>query len=128
VFGFLDFKLALLRFQVQVVCAEDFKDAFHHTMVFFKGGREDHDVLPEDVVHHCLERCRGVGEAEEHDRRLEEPAVGPESGLPLISFFDADIVVSPTYVQLSENFGVLELIHQLLDEREGVSVLDRHRV
>ncbi|KIJ57656.1 hypothetical protein HYDPIDRAFT_104008, partial [Hydnomerulius pinastri MD-312] len=96
---------------VQVVGAEDLEDAFHYAMMFFEGGREDHDVLPEDVVHHRLERRRGIGKAEEHDRWLEEPAVGPKGGLPLVSFFDTDVVVSPAYVQLGEDFGVLEFIH-----------------
>ncbi|KIJ61560.1 hypothetical protein HYDPIDRAFT_96293, partial [Hydnomerulius pinastri MD-312] len=96
---------------VQVVGAEDFENAFHYAMMFFEGGREDHDVFPENVVHHRLESRWGVGKAEEHDRRLEEPAVGPEGGLPFISFFDTDVVVSPAYVQLGEDFCVLEFIH-----------------
>ncbi|KIJ58555.1 hypothetical protein HYDPIDRAFT_102408, partial [Hydnomerulius pinastri MD-312] len=101
VLSLLDFKFALLRLQVQIVGTEDFEDAFHHAMMFFKG----------DVVHHRLERCWGVGKAEEHDCWLEEPVVSSESRLPFVSFFDADIVVSPAYVQLGEDFGVLEFIH-----------------
>ncbi|KIJ60822.1 hypothetical protein HYDPIDRAFT_97867, partial [Hydnomerulius pinastri MD-312] len=111
VLGFLNFKLALLRLQVQVVVAKNLEDAFHHAMMFFEGGREDHNVFSEDVIHHRLERCWGVGKAEEHDRRFEEPAVSPEGGLPFVSFFDTDIVVSPAYVKLGEDFGVFEFVH-----------------
>ncbi|KIJ59177.1 hypothetical protein HYDPIDRAFT_101119, partial [Hydnomerulius pinastri MD-312] len=96
---------------VQVIGAEDFENAFHYVMMFFEGGREDHDVFPEDVVHHRLECRWGVGKTEEHDRRLKEPAVSPKGGLPFISFLDADVVISPAYVQLGENLRVLEFVH-----------------
>jgi hypothetical protein len=42
-----------------------------------------------------LESCGAVGEAEEHDERLEQASVSLESGLSLITFLHADIVETP---------------------------------
>ena len=39
---------------------------------------------------------------EEHDQRFEKALVHLKGGLPLVSFFDLNVVVSPANVQLSE--------------------------
>jgi hypothetical protein len=57
----------------------------------------------EGFVHHTLKGGRGVGEAKEHDKWLEESAVGAERGFPFVSFLDTHIEVSPPYVKLGEN-------------------------
>jgi hypothetical protein len=55
----------------------------------------------EDRIHHRLEGCGGVGESKEHDRGFEQAFVSDKGGLPFVSFFDLDIVVSPTDVEFS---------------------------
>ena len=60
------------------------------------------DELSEDFIHHPLEGRRRVAEAKEHDSGFKQAPVGPESGFPLISFFDPHIVVPPPNVQLGE--------------------------
>ncbi|ETW81453.1 hypothetical protein HETIRDRAFT_245981, partial [Heterobasidion irregulare TC 32-1] len=50
------------------------------------------DELSEDHVHHSLE----VGQAEKHHRGFVRTQRSDEARLPLISFFDAYIVVSPS--------------------------------
>ena len=62
----------------------------------------------EDVVHHCLEGCRAVHEAKEHDLWLKEPLGGMECGLPLVTLSDSDIVETPLDIQLSKVLGTLE--------------------
>ncbi|KAG6805038.1 hypothetical protein H0H92_001038, partial [Tricholoma furcatifolium] len=59
------------------------QDEACNVTVFFKGLCEDEDVIEvhahhalgdevmKDVVHHGLEGGRAIGEAEEHDERLE---------------------------------------------------------
>ena len=49
--------------------------------------------------------------------------MGDEGRLPLVAVFDADIVVSPTNVELGEVASVFQLVHEVGNEREGVSVL-----
>ena len=54
-----------------------------------------------------LEGSGGVGETEEHDSRFKEAFVGDESGFPLVSILDMDIVVSLLYIKFGEDLGVL---------------------
>ena len=63
--------------------------------------------IPERVVHETLESCRGVTEAEEHNCWLEETTVGDEGSFPLMSVFNLDIVIPPSYVELDEEFHSL---------------------
>ncbi|ETW81361.1 hypothetical protein HETIRDRAFT_318867, partial [Heterobasidion irregulare TC 32-1] len=69
------------------------------------------DEFSEDHVHHGLE----VGKAEEHHRGFVRTQWSNESCLPLVSFFDPYIVVSPSYVQFAENGGPFYHIQQFLD-------------
>src|SRR5882724_11278895 len=76
--------------------------------------REDEDVIQVDadytlgdqileyLIHHGLESGWAVGETEEHDQGFEKSSVCAESSLPLITFLDADIVVSPSDIKLGE--------------------------
>jgi hypothetical protein len=45
-----------------------------------------------------------------------------ECGLPLIALSDADIIVSPSYIELGEVLHALELMDEIVDEGEGVSI------
>jgi len=65
------------------------------------------DFFSEDLVHHCLECGRQVGEAKEHDPWFEETTICFESGLPLIPWENVDIVVAPPNVKLCEDGCIL---------------------
>ena len=56
---------------------------------------------------------RGVGHAEEYNSGLVESPVGNESGFPLISVLDSDIVISPLYIKLGEDLGVFEFVNEV---------------
>ena len=56
------------------------------------------DVVPEDVVHHGLECCGGVAQAEEHHSRFIQPAVGGKGSLPFITFLNPDVIEAPAEV------------------------------
>ncbi len=86
------------------------------------------DEVMEDVVHHPLERGRGVCEPKEHDGGFEEASVCVEGSLFFIPFSDSDIVVSPTDIELREVFGAVKFVDKFRDEGERVSVLDCHLV
>ena len=60
------------------------------------------DQILEYLVHHGLESGWAVGETKEHDQGFKKSSVCAECGIPLITFLDADIVVSPPDIQLGE--------------------------
>ncbi|KAG5348964.1 hypothetical protein C0989_006843, partial [Termitomyces sp. Mn162] len=86
-----------------------------------------YEVL-EDVVHHSLEGGGAVGESKEHNEQLKQSLVGLEGSLPLISFLNAHIVVTPLDVQFSEVSCTLEVVDELGDEGERVTVLHYHGI
>ncbi|KAG5334842.1 hypothetical protein C0989_002805 [Termitomyces sp. Mn162] len=95
------FKLTLLWFECFGV-DEDVVDIYTHYALC-------NEVL-EDVIHHGLESGRAVGESEEHNKQLEQSLVGPEGGLPLISFLDMHIVVAPLDIQFNEVLHTPEVL------------------
>jgi len=90
-------------------------------------GREDKEVIhinnkpsfsdhvSEGVIHESLECGGGVGEAEEHNGRLKEAFVGNESGFPLMSILDADVVVAPSNIKFGEDFSIFEFVDKVGD-------------
>jgi len=73
------------------------------------------DHISKGVVHKSLESGRGVGEAKEHDGWFEEAFMSDEGGFPLMSVFDADVVVAPSDIKFCEDFGVSELVDEIRD-------------
>jgi hypothetical protein len=80
--------------------------------------------VSERVIHETLEGCWEVGKSKKHYHGFEEAFVGDESGLPLMSVFDSDIIVPPSDVELGECFGIPEFVDEVGDERKGVGVAD----
>ncbi len=62
--------------------------------------------IVEDGVHHRLECGQGVGESKEHDRWFVQAFVGYECCLPLVFFFDKNLVVSPLNIESSKQSAV----------------------
>ncbi|KAG5336713.1 hypothetical protein C0989_012016 [Termitomyces sp. Mn162] len=86
------------------------------------------DEVLEDVIHHGLEGGRAVGESKEHHDQFEQFLVGLEGGLPLVSFLNVHVVVTPLDVQFSKVLCTLEVVDVLRDEREGIAVLYCHGI
>src|SRR6266481_9415217 len=86
--------------------------------------------LLENVIYHGMEGSRAVGETEVHDQGFEKSMVCSEGHFPLITLFDAHIVISPTYIQLCEvlGFGFRNIVDNIGDEGEWVGVLHRHGI
>src|SRR6266702_226873 len=76
----------------------------------------------EHMIHCAGEGCRGVGEAEEHHVWLKQAKGCFKRGHPLVLFSDANVVVSPVDVKLSEDFLSLQLFEYGADEGEWVGV------
>ena len=100
-------KLALLRFEIELVLAELFQNQAYNVAVLLLGLGEDENVIkvyayhsfsnevPEDVIHHGLECSWAIGEAKEHDQWFKQPLICLECCLPLISFLNVHIVIAP---------------------------------
>ena len=82
------------------------------------------DHIAEGVVHEPLEGCGGISESEEHHGRFEEPLMGDEGGLPLVSILDSYIVISPSNIELGEDLSISQFIYEVGDERKGIGVTD----
>src|SRR6266436_5953080 len=106
-----------------------------HPIMLLHCLREDEDVIQVDtdytlrdqileyLVHHGLEGGRAVGEAEEHDQGFKKSSVCAECGLPLITFLNADIVVSPSDIKLGEVTRTPESVNEVGDERQRIRIL-----
>ncbi len=58
----------------------------------------------EHTIHCTGEGCGRVGEAEEHYTGLEQAKRCFKGGSPLILFPDANVIVSPAYVEFGEDY------------------------
>ena len=85
-------------------------------------------VRPEDVVHEGLERRRRVAEAKWHDEELVEAVMRAEHRLVDILRPHPDLVVPGPQVQLGEETRAVELVEQLVHDRDGEGILDCERV
>jgi hypothetical protein len=69
----------------------------------------------EGIIHESLEGGRRVVYSKEHDGGFEESFMSNEGAFPLVAFFDADIVISPLYVELGKDFDSFEFINEVGD-------------
>ena len=78
----------------------------------------------ERVIHKPLECGGGVSHTEEHHHRFEEAFVSKEGTFPLVAILDTYVVITPTNVELGEEFGLFQFIYEVSDERERVGIMD----
>ena len=83
-----------------------------------------HNHITKRVIHEALESGGEIGETEKHHHRFEESFMGDEGSFPLMSVFDSDIIVSPSNVELDEDFRPLEFIDEVGNEEKRVCVTD----
>ena len=69
-----------------------------------------------------MEGGERIGHAEEHDGGFIKSSVGDEGGFPLVAFLDSDIVISPSYIKLGKDLGILEFVDEIRDQGEGIRV------
>src|SRR6266436_9490352 len=79
--------------------------------------------VDEDVIHHHLEGGQQVAQSKEHGEWLKESSVHGEGCLPLIPFFQLDIVEAPTEVQGGEPFHITQPGEHIRDQWKWVGVL-----
>ena len=62
------------------------------------------------MVDESLECGRRIAETEKHDCGFIETKRSDECGLPLIFFANANIVISPSYIEFGEEGGVFHVV------------------
>jgi hypothetical protein len=65
-------------------------------------------------VDEVLEGGWRVAKSEEHNVQLKEPSVCFKSGLPLVFFSDANVIVALSDVEFAKDFHALEVFDVLL--------------
>ena len=71
-----------------------------------------------------LKLCRSIREAKWHYSALKMTVSGPEGSLPFICLFYRDLVVARLLINITEVFGPHELIKEVVDLGNRVSVSD----
>src|SRR6266571_561770 len=86
------------------------------------------DNITIDEVHHRLECCWGVGKAEIHYRRFEEPVSCLKGGFVFVPFVDAHVVVSPSYVEFRIDVCVTQVSYEIRNKWKGILISNCDRV
>jgi len=100
----------------------------HHEVIHVDNEPSFRKVVGEDMVHERLKGRRRVALAEEHHRRFVKPVRSSESGLPLISLLDLNVVISPLDIKFREVMRMFESVNKIGDARKRVSVFDHMRI
>ncbi|KIN92932.1 hypothetical protein M404DRAFT_172251, partial [Pisolithus tinctorius Marx 270] len=61
--------------------------------------------------------------SEEHNSWFKETFVCDECGLPLVSFFDSNIVIARPDVHLCKDRGSFQLVYEVRNEGKGICIL-----
>jgi hypothetical protein len=83
------------------------------------------DEVLQDVIHKCLERCRCIGEAEWHHKKLEVAVMCSECHLLYVGRVHEHLVVPIVEVKLGEEAGATEFIEQFIHHGNQEHVIDR---
>jgi hypothetical protein len=122
--------------EIEFVLSESFQYQVGYSVMLFHCFCKDEDVIQvdtdhtfgneilENVIHHGLESGWTVSETEKHHQRFEKSSVGVECGLPLITFLDSDIVVTPMDIELGEVACASKTIDKVRNEWKRIDILD----
>lgn len=76
------------------------------------------------MIHKGLE-CRGcIGEAKRHDNELVVAIMGAECGFWNILFIHTNLMITGAEIQLGEESGSMKLVKELINNRDGETVLN----
>ena len=76
------------------------------------------------MVHERLESRWSIAESKEHDGRFKESKRSDKCSFSLVFFANANIIKSPPDIEFGENCGVLHIVNQFRDKRQGVGIAD----
>jgi hypothetical protein len=108
------------------VFAQAFHDHAGNEAVFLQRCREDKNVVKidgddtlgdkvfENLVHHCLEGRRAVGQSKVHHKQFKQTAICSKCHFPFIAFFYPHVVIPPADVELGEVLCVFESVNEVI--------------
>ena len=102
-------------FRPIIVVDEDIIKIHHHKRI---GER------PQDIVHHSHEICWVIFQANGHDKPFKKTFFGLEGSLPYICLLYWDLVLVVLHINLTKVLGLLELVKEIFNSRNWVSVPD----
>src|SRR3954453_18407205 len=102
-------------FEVILAIDQDIIDVDNHE--FVKEGSEN-------LLDQGLECGGGVSEAKGHDLVLVMAISGTECSFLDIIFVDSNLMIPRAQVNLGEHLGMVKLVHEVLNERDGEPILD----
>src|SRR6184192_827628 len=119
---------------IHLVLAEDFEDLADVVDVLLVISAIDQDIIDiydhadvqqgfQDVLNQRLKGSWGIRESEAHDFVLIMTVSCAKSCLLNVIFVNADLIVSPTKVDLGENLCTLKSVNEVINEGNGKSVL-----
>lgn len=123
-------KRALETLDMQAVGAQYLEDGTEVFQVFRPRTVVDEDVVEEDQdstpkerlehqIHQGLERSGRVGESERHYQEFKVSMMSTERRFEDIVRVYANLVVLGLEIELREQFGTMEFVEELLDDRYG---------
>src|SRR6266404_8548171 len=74
------------------------------------------------MVHHRLEHTGRICQTEEHDQWLEQAIFRLEGSFFFISRLNSDVVIAPSYVELGEDMGVLDLAYEVRYKWQRIAI------
>ena len=80
------------------------------------------EKISERIIHELLKSHWEIGLAKEHNHQFKDSLVGNECSLSLVSIFDSNIVISPSYIKFGEDTGVFEFVDQFSEEGKGIGI------
>ena len=63
------------------------------------------------MIHECLEGRWGIAEAKKHDCGFIEAKGGDKCCFPLVFFSNANVIITPSYIELGENGGIFHVVN-----------------
>jgi hypothetical protein len=79
---------------------------------------------PQYIIHHPHESCWGVFQDKGHENPFKNTFFGLERSLPYINFLYWDLEVVKLQINLTEAFSPLELVKEIVNLGNWVSVPD----
>ena len=80
--------------------------------------------IGEDMIHKRLKSGWSITEPKEHDSGFKESKRSDERSFPLVFFANANVVESPSDIELGKDHGVLHIVDQFGNKGQGVRVVD----